>query len=281
MSLLDYRIRQDLDDLISRHEISEAVALNKSCALKSPVSTKGLPGYFTGDRNAKTVMVMLNPGCDAQVADHEYMCQLCKLGIDDKHGLNSFVDTYCKAITNYGHIDSWRYDPFDIKQALFLNPWKLCGVTFSNHFPSDEGTYLNAKEAVLTQKLQLELVPYCSRTFEINNTQPLNPYVEVLFDEIISSSRKYVIFCSGVFEKLFKAYNKKYKGAIKGLSGAPTTTKLTRAGGNTTKQQYKCRKINITYKGNSFDAMIAYSFPMQGLGGDLMEKYGEFCHRNY
>ena len=34
------------------------------------LSCYGLPGYFTGDRKAKTVMVMLNPGTDVLANDN-------------------------------------------------------------------------------------------------------------------------------------------------------------------------------------------------------------------
>ena len=137
---------------------------------------------------------MLNPGCDAIIADHNYPSDICKLKIDDKHGLITFINSYNDARTNFGQIDYWRYDAFDIKQAQFLYPWKDSEITFPKYFPSDQSTYLDAKEAVLMQKLQLELVPYCSRTFAINKINPLISYVETLFDEIASCNRKYVIF---------------------------------------------------------------------------------------
>lgn len=278
---LDQRIREDLEDLIYNHELSKAKALNDSHVLRDKVSTKGLPWYFCGKRDAKTVLVMLNPGCDANIADHNYPCDICKLKIDDKHGLTTFVKDFIDASTNFGKIDHWRYDAFDIKQVQFLYPWKDSGITFPTGFPSDPNTFLDAKEAVLTQKLQLELVPYCSRTFTINKIDPLIPYVETLFDEITSCNRKYVIFCSAIFERLFKAFENKYKGSVLGLSGNPTQGVLKRVNGTYTKKGYKCRKINITYNNHSFDAMIAHSFSMQGLNGELMRRYGEFCRDNY
>lgn len=278
---LDQKIQKDLEDLLFNHEISKAVELNRNNVIKEQISTKGLPGFFAGNRKAKTVLVMLNPGCDAIFADHKYPCDICKLKIDDKHGLTTFVKDYIDASTNFGKIDHWRYDAFDIKQAQFLYPWKDSGITFPTGFPSDPNTFLDAKEAVLTQKLQLELVPYCSRTFASNKIDPLIPYVETLFDEIASCNRKYVIFCSTIFERLFKAYEKKYKGSILGLSGNPTQGVLKRVNGTYTKNKYYCRKITITYNGKPLPAMIANSFPMQGLNGDLMRQYGKFCYDNY
>ena len=280
-TLLDVHIHNDLSELLSGFEISEAVTLNATHALSSDVSTKGLPGYFTGDRKAKTVMIMLNPGGDAEEADRNYRCQICKACIDDMHGLNPFISTYLEAQAGYGWRDRHRYDAFDVKQAFFLCDWTDCGVTFPKGFPDDKTTYLKAKENVLMQKLQLELVPYCSSTFAVKKIKLLLPYVETLFDEIFSYERKYVIFCSGVFEKLFKTYNNKFKGSISGLSGQPISTTLKRANGVYTKNKYNCRKITITYKGHPFNAMIAHSFLMQGLGENLMKQYGTFCHHNY
>ena len=81
-TLLDVHLRKDLSELINGLEISEAVTLNAAHALASDVSKKGLPTYFTGDRKAKTVMVMLNPGGDADVAAekaHEVQQQMATI----------------------------------------------------------------------------------------------------------------------------------------------------------------------------------------------------------
>ena len=274
-------IRQDLEDLLYNHEISKAIALNNAGILTENVSTKGLPTFFTGKRDAKTVLVMLNPGCDAIIADHNYPCDICKLKIDDKHGLSTFVNDYIDASTNFGRRDHWRYDTFDIKQAQILYPWKDSEIKFPTGFPSNPNSYLDAKEAVLMQKLQLELVPYCSRTFAINKIEQLIPYVKMLFDVIASCERRYVIFCSSMFERLFKVYSKKYYGSISGLSGIPKENYLVLQNGMKTKRKYKCRKIAITYNHHTFDAMIVHSFPMQGLNGDLMRQYGQFCYNHY
>ena len=277
---LDQRLRKDLDDLVSNHEISEATALNNAGVLMEKLSTKGLPVYFTGNRKAKTVLVMLNPGCDAIIADHNYPCDICKLKIDDKHGPATFINSYNGARTNFGRLDYCRYDSFDIKQALFLCSWKNCGVTLPSGFPSNPNTYLDAKEAVLMQKLQLELVPYASRSFEIDIINPLIPYIDTLFDEIASCNREYVIFCSGKFVRLFQMYNKIIGHSHVDLTNPPFSTTLKSKKG-VTKIKYHCQRIAITYKNKIIKAMIAHSFPMQGLNGDLMRQYGECCYCQY
>lgn len=280
MSLLDDRIRQDLDDLISRQEISEAVALNKSCALNCPVSTKGLPGYFTGDRNAKTVMVMLNPGGDAEESDRSYRCQVCKACIDDMHGLNPFIATYLEAQAGYGWRDRHNYDAFDLKQAFFLCDWTDCGVTFPKGFPDDKTTYLKAKENILMQKLQLELVPYCSSTFAVNIIDLLLPYAETLFEEIFSYERYFVIFCSNVFESLFKHYKKWELGSFSIEMDEKTEVPVS----SQTKIGY-CTKVDIIriQDNKKVPAIIAHTFPKRNLARDAkrMREYGKACYNYY
>ena len=277
---LDQRIQRDLEDLLKKGEIESAKNLNTIHVKAVPLSTKGLPVFFTGDRTAKTVLVMLNPGCDAIIADHNYPCDICKLKIDDKHGLTPFVNSYIEARTNFGRIDHWRYDAFDLKQAQFLYPWKDSNINFPTGFPSNQNTFLDAKEAVLMHKLQLELVPYASKTFNVQSPTSLIPYVETLLDEISSCDRKYVIFCSSKFVRLFQIYNKIIGYPYVDLTNPPFTTSLKSKKG-ATKTKYHCQGITITYKEKAIKAMIAHSFPMQGLNGDLMRQYGKFCYDNY
>ena len=64
---LDQRIEKDLNELNTIGEIQDAILLDGLIEAKpgqTSFATKALPGYYAGDRNAKTVMVMLNPGED-------------------------------------------------------------------------------------------------------------------------------------------------------------------------------------------------------------------------
>lgn len=90
---LDDRIKQDLTELYRILQtlaqlkdikkevpgISAAVKLSKDLYSGDKhkddddsyaLSTIGLPGYYAGERNAKTVMVMLNPGVKAEKKDN-------------------------------------------------------------------------------------------------------------------------------------------------------------------------------------------------------------------
>ncbi|MBP3835027.1 MAG: hypothetical protein J6E45_03780 [Prevotella sp.] len=280
---LDKRIQKDLKELYNGGAtpgvIQDASGLNDLIQAKSgqtSFATKALPGYYTGCRDAKTVMVMLNPGIDVDEANANLKCDICKRSMTNAGD----VVGYHNSCANYGHWDKLRQDNFDLKQAFFLHKWKNTGISFPTGFcanpKSNKQILLDAKEAVLTQKLQLELIPYASSSFSCFNPKKINlvfPFVETLFDEIFRVERTYVIFCSKKFEDIFKKYNNKYAGTI---CFKRTCSKQI----NGSKIIGSCTKIQINYKSKSLDAIIANTFPHQALPNayKLMEEYGEFCY---
>ena len=201
---MDDRIRQDLTELYNEGatpgEIQNAVLLDGLIQAKDgerSFATKALPRYYYGDRNAKTIMVMLNPGSDVVRANQNLMDDIAKLSMSDAKD----IENYHNGCIHFGHDDRGRKDNFDLKQAFFIHKWKNTGISLPRDFchKSTHQTLLDAKEAVLTQKLQLELIPYPSRSFSNFNPQKIHllvSFVENLFDEIFSQERKYVIFCS-------------------------------------------------------------------------------------
>lgn len=54
-----------------------------------------MPGYYAGERNAQTVMVMLNPGVNAWKNDgkDQYNEEIDKYGINTS-SLETFISTY-------------------------------------------------------------------------------------------------------------------------------------------------------------------------------------------
>lgn len=280
---LDDRIKQDLTELYLNGEITTAHDLSvKMFGLNDAFAAHGMPGHFCGNRQAKTVMVMLNPGKDVATANnpintHAY---LSKLSIDTS-SIGRFIDTYKKGSEDYGHVDKHRLDNFDIKQAAFLKNWVNCGVNITKGFPmnADDDIRRIVKENVLTQKLQLELVPYASRSFETIKDKSilelLFPFVETLFDEIFSYKREYVVFCSDYFDKLFREYdkNKTYRVNIRfdKKQGIVLFSKDKKA---------YCTPIRIYYGKKDIKAVIAHTFPSQALPNAYitMEKYGKFCY---
>ena len=259
-------------------------------------SIHGLPGYFTGDRGAKTVMVMLNPGQDVAGKDNPVTTieTLSKLGIKTD-SVDEFVNSYKNGNRAFGTHDRRERenktkgtnntkktkkvypDNFDLKQAAFLKEWpKDCGVDISDSFPPEE----------------LELVPYASRKFDgidSSKYKYLFPYIKTLFDEIFSENYKgkeprYVIFCSAFFEDLFKVYNEeddaKYPGWI-------DIKKETIHNPEILDKNVSCSLIEIhrygkkddKQNGPSIKAIIAHTFPNQALPNayDRMRKYGKYC----
>ena len=276
---LNDRIKQDLTELYLNGEITTAHDLSVNMfGVSDAFAAHGMPGHFCGNRQARTVMVMLNPGKDVSKANnpictHAY---LSKLSIDTSSVAN-FIDTYKKGSKDYGHIDKHRLDNFDIKQAAFLKHWENCGVDIAKEFPmnTEDAIRESVKENVLTQKLQLELVPYASRSFETIKDkcilELLFPFVETLFDEIFSCKREYVIFCSDYFDTLFREYDKNNNIRFDKKQGIALFSKGRKA---------YCTPIKICYGSDSIKAVIAHTFPNQALPNAYakMEQYGKFCY---
>jgi len=295
---LDERIEKDLTELYNNGEIVNAHDLSINMfGTHDGFSAYGKPGHFAGKRNAITVMVMLNPGKDVALANNPIKTHnlLCDLGIITKT-CKEFIRTYKEASANYGKLDydkannpdkyneKYCLDNFDIKQAAFLKQWKDCEVDIPNPFPTkdDKNGRQIVKRDVLMQKLQLELVPYASRTFEVGKEKLrlLFPFVETIFDEIFREKRTYVVFCSDYFDKLFREYDddEKYHGSIE--FGEKVMEDISSNEDNKKFSSY-CTPIKVTYKDKSQIAVIAHTFPNQALPNayGLMEKYGEFCYK--
>ena len=283
---LDERIQKDLTELYNggdnQGEIKNAVALNGLIQAKpeqTSFATRALPGYYAGDRKAKTVLVMLNPGMDVDKANDNLKCDICKRSMKNA----ADIENYHQWCVEYGHIDRNRLDNFDLKQAFFLHKWKDTGISLPNNLcvnsKNDKDTLLNAKEAVLTQKLQIDLIPYASSSFSAFNKKMLSltvPFVETLFDEIFSQDRNYVVFCSKKFEAVFKEYNKVHQGAIDFVATESQIIPGSKINGS-------CSIVLIHHQNKTVKALIANTFPNQALPNayHLMEKYGDFCYQQY
>lgn len=300
-------------------------------------ATRALPIYTGGNRNAKTVMVMLNPGTGVKKANNDLLYELkkrsmfnmlrkvcCENNCQQLNNVNlqNDIDNYNHFNSNYGDWDKNRHDNFDLKQAFFLLNWGKTGIDLPNNLSDainpkqcenqeekeDEekrlmDIKLKAKQRVLMDKLQLELVPYASRSFssfkEKKKIKELCPYVETLFEEIFSQKREYVIFCSRLFKVVFEVYNKnkqwhegnevyhkqwcvefgdEYKCTIK-------DNKVNKKGDIEVKElSVSCQPITIKRNnGESIKAIIANTFPSQALPNAYkkMAEYGKFCYQVY
>ena len=321
---LDERINQDLAELYNiLHKsvplkaikgvggISAAVELSEKLYSGDKhkdddayeLSTLGLPGYFTGNRDAKTVMVMLNPGISAMENDNPLrtMKSINDLGIELNKGVDGFIKSYIKKNSKFGEHESYKVDAFDLKQAVFLSAWENTGIDPTDGFPQklidNSGKHNNAavkaeikslKEKatrkVLTQKLQLELIPYASRKFDTDNAnlEVLMPYLETLLYEINPQTQTNIIFCSDFFERLFNYANGRNEIQIEFIK-RKEPIELKEKGEDKSKKAF-CSVVNISYKvGNkkkTFKAIIAHTFSNQSLTNayEKMKEYGSKCY---
>lgn len=225
---------------------------NKGCAknIKDEISfaTRALPVYTGGKRDAKTVMVMLNPGKGVKDSNKDLLIELkkrsmftmlsklccggaCPQVTSSNVNLTEDIKNYNYFNAHYGDWDKNRHDNFDLKQAFFLRDWENSGVGLSqnnlNYIIENNKTEekevkeevqklkLEEKQKVLMNKQQLELVPYASRSFssfaDKDKIKKLCPYVDTLLDEIFLQPREYVIFCSRLFNEVFEVYNTESK----------------------------------------------------------------------
>lgn len=293
---------------------------NKGCAgnIKDEISfaTRALPIYNGGKRDAKTVMVMLNPGKGVKDSNKDLFIELkkrsmftmlsklccggaCPQVTSSNVNLTEDIKNYNYFNAHYGDWDKNRQDAFDLKQAFFLRDWPGTGINLPKglcaNSSSDEK--LVAKKSVLDEKQQLELIPYASRKFDKFNSGLINrvfPYVETLLEEIFSTDRKYVIFCSAIFEEVFKAYkgynqaNGKVAFVDVSKSGKPISRKVqisyTNKKGQRTQQSLSCTLIELAYGNNEpIQAIIANTFPKQDITNayEVMAAYGKFCNECY
>ena len=281
---LDKRITKDLTELYNNGalngSISEATGLKS--VIKGGVSTKGLPGYFTGNRNANknTVFVTLNPGQDVAAANKNLKCEICKFNIDTS-SLSYFISSYKASRIDFGNRS--KGSAFDVKQARFLQAWIGSGIDFPKNFPAERKSYPETKRNVLLQKLQLELVPYCSKKFEVNQKAmgKLLPFIETLLTEIFSAERKYVIFAGSIFEELFKLYNNEVN-ANYCIAFLHRNSKVITFQSSYTIQSHCCVcEISRDTDGKTIKALIANTFPYPRLAGKGMSDYGKFCYDEY
>ena len=283
---LEERIKRELTELRSGHgEISDAKHLSALMeadriareANQFRFSTRGNPSYFFGNPEAKTVLIMLNPCGDWKKSDHD--------GIDDKRrrlqlSLKQDIASYINHCISYGKDNYPNTGSFDLKQAAFLKPWKGSGVKLPCGFPETNSGSVkeDAVKSVLLDKLQLELIPYCSSRFDtaffrkagcVRRLKPIVPFLETVLDEIGKKKRKYVVFCSNVFETLFEAYSKH-------RSSPRISLEQTR---QERRRSWHCRVVWIRYRNHEQKALIAHTFPSYSFagGGKNMAEYGKFC----
>ena len=282
---LDDRLFQDIAELQSNNEISAAIELSAIIRPQDAeseshrFSTRGVPHYYYGKREKATVVVNLNPGKAAKIADKEFENAPEEY---KRQPINLFIENYHKEQRTYA-LKTENADSFDVKQAAFLTPWEDNGIDLpQNPDWDDKETRTVAAKRVIDNKLQLELVPYASAKFDFSSrcVELLFPYVDTILDEIFAQERKYIIFASSKFEHIFKHYNKVHPNTFDFSRPIKQSDSPLKEGGLLYGQ---CRVIFINYNGETRPALIAHTFPSQALGRayKLMQKYGKFCFDEY
>jgi hypothetical protein len=265
-------IRKDLKDLFENDEITQAKTM------KGEFATKQLPMFFTGKFDAKTVFVMLNPGSKIEKG-FSFKGECIKKYTDFEDFFEKYMDNHINWGSNYSTIDN-----FDLKQAAFLSGFEQSGIDLSSGFIDSEKKEdkIEAQKNVLMQKLQLELIPYCSAKFEgvldnftqaKENFELFKPHLERVLNAIVSYDRKYVIFGSRQFEYLLKAYKKKLQNTeIEFVCACKKDIENLR-------NSVSFSVVKIKHQNKIFHALIANTFPRQDLPNAYkqMSEYGKVC----
>jgi hypothetical protein len=207
LSFITQAVKEDLLSLKEHGYIKQARRLNEALNGSVYFSEKNTPLYFTGNPEADTVFVMLNPGCGKDEP------RLTKAFLEDtQHAMETCIEE----MASYGSMEfeKTRIDNFDIKQAAFLYEFKDTGIEFPDFLKDrDKGLALLAKEKVLTQKLQLELIPYSSREFVkiFNNLE--------MTSRNIPAFQTHIERALNVISAKKKIYSSGIKAALSHLSG--------------------------------------------------------------
>jgi len=270
-------IKKDLVDLYENDKIDNAIIFNQLIG-KQFIAENFIPMYFCGDYKSKTVFVMLNPGSGL---NNNYSFE--KSDKSKYKNSEEFVNSYIYRHTNYGKLDYNRMDNFDLKQAAFLLPFIDSDIQITD-FTEDLNNRelkLKAKESVLMNKLQLELIPYHSAKFEelISNEKVAHQYIELfvphvkrLLNLITEIDRKYVIFGAKQFYYLFQAFNTIIPGSFVFIKNESFAI-------DGLKNKVNLSVVEISHNGKRINALIAHSFPRRDLPNAYvkMKKYGELC----
>lgn len=287
---------EDFEDLFKTGRLNRAVALSK--ALKkhsiSPVyfSHTLLPHYPVRNLSASTVFIHLNPGAGVgKIVDEglffnqtwNYEKFLIDFNLKPEASIHEAIGAYKEYWRNYAtnrFIKNSEKDNFDYKQACFLLHWKDSGIHLNWSNLKDPEVQKQNTVNVLDQKLQLELIPYCSNALDTNllinsfekEPEILKPYIEYLLDVIAMHPRKYILFGSRVFQRLFRLYHKNINPIIEFEAPEAKFNGITF-------KSLSFSYIRLNWRDKILEAGLAHSFPRRDLPNafEKMAKYGEVC----
>jgi hypothetical protein len=252
-------MKSDFEEFHSTRKISRAEKLSKD--IKMHVNHNEYPSYFFGNPEAKFVLVHLKPKQVDNYSDvHEESFKFTDF--DEYFGFHRY---YGKI--HYGEDTTIKLkSSFDAKQVKFIKPFNVINLNDAN------GHFSNL-EKVIDDKLQLELLPFGSNSFETNKVESakesLQPYVEILLDTITSQERDYVVFCGKVFETLLQPYI---------VFKEDHAFKLPKVKGGIAVNYSRFSNVTLEFNNKRFSAGIAQSFAQMGIN---MSEYGKKCSELY
>lgn len=223
-------------------------ALKLNTAIGSDYFDTCNPHFYTGDINSKLVMVQLNPKRELK---------------DFNQKSTSTQAQYFDFYSNYGKVHygieskkNWK-SKFDQKLIRFLRPLNLLELNSTDIFKNLEN--------VVDQKLQVELIPFGSPSFDYTKFPQhlFSEYIELILGLITATERDCVIFGGRVFSQILSSYI---------TSKEVFRFKLQKVNGNLTKNEYEIEKLTLCYEGIFFNAFITPQFAQQGLP---VEAYGK------
>ncbi len=277
---MESNILNDLESLFNNNFIAEARKLNSDLGEKY-FNENMQPMYFNGKVDAKTVLIMLNPG-NGDDPKNPYSFENQK---KDFNSLEDFQNKHIDSLVNFGanHFND-KLDNFDLKQAAFLHNFKNLDFEIPDEFWNNIDQKRIAKRNVLMDKLQLEFIPYPSRDFKglldnrklaSQNIIHLKKYIYSVLDTIIEHPRDNVFFCSKQFYNLFSVCRE-----MEDFNGKIEIGPISEFKDTEGRLTLRFSKVTIYYKDNIINAGIAHSFASQALPNAYkkMMRYGDFCY---
>ena len=273
-------IERDIKSLWNKDLIEEANQLNSKLN-GIYFENNVFPMYFNGNIQSNTVLIMLNPGFeDRTFSFFKSVKQQYKKSLED------YLKDYIHSIPFKANEEDEfnRIDNFDTKQAAFLYHFDNKGFELPLNFWKTKGNLKLAKRDQMLNKLQLEFIPYCSKTFKglfdtgekaKQNYEFIEKYLLRLLDTIQSFPRENILFCSKQFYFLLQAAAEtplfKDKIVFEETKSLPI--------GNL---NLRFNKVSILYNNQTIKAGIAHSFASQALPNayEMMAEYGKFCYEN-
>jgi hypothetical protein len=248
----------DLDEFVASGVLSRALELRRQTG--QHFNHDQIPLYFTGNLDARVVLVHLNP---KQVDDHSPRSR-------GPHLFSTFEEYFAAhrhfGARKYGRSSPRTHrSPFDHKQIRFLREFNVIDFV-PEVSPNDRFTNL---ERVVDHKLQLELIPYGSASFSRNGFTKaiLRPHYERIMKVVAAAPRDYVLFCGRVVDELFAEYvSERHEFWLTKNDGTPERARSHFA------------NLALPFSGRVVSAGLCQSWARQGLP---MAAYGREVVRLY